>query len=141
MPLSPDEARALVLANLGLAGQLAAAWCGRLPGYEFDDLYQENVIAMLIAARGWQPSRLTFASWAWLCMERRLGRIRAQGDLVKVPLYLARLVETARRAIAAGVPEAEALAALPTTPARRRLVSFALQARQGVALDPVGGRE
>jgi hypothetical protein len=65
-------------------------------------------------------------------MERHLGRIRNKGDLVKTPLYLAALVETARQAISRGQPETAAIAALPTTPERRRLVAFALQAHRPI---------
>jgi DNA-directed RNA polymerase specialized sigma subunit len=120
---------ALVLDNLGLAGRLSREWDGRIEGLTRDDLEQECRIALLQAAARWNPARLRFETWAWVCMERRLRHLRDDAGLVRVPAYLASLVRRACRAIAAGQPLSQAIAELQASPERRRLIRLALATR------------
>ena len=95
MTLSRDD---LVLQNLGLAGTMAIRWDGRIEGLTRDDIEQECRMALLKAAQNWRPGRLKFATWAWVCMERTLRRVRDNAGLIRIPYYLAPLLaRTGRR--------------------------------------------
>jgi len=122
------ERDALVLANLGLAGRISIEWDGRIEGMSREDIEQECRLALLRAAARWHPGRLKFATWAWVCMERSLRRIRDNAGLIRVPYYLAPLLAEARRLVGEGKSAGEAVAELQTPARRRRLIRFALDA-------------
>lgn len=135
---TPAAADALVLENQWLASELAGAWVDRIPGWDYDDLRQECLLQMLIAARGWDHERLDFSTWAWLCMERRLRRIQLTGDLIKIPSYLAPLLAECRRQIASGQSPQDVVDTLDCTARRRQLVREALKVIAGQQALPDG---
>lgn len=81
--LTPAERESLVLANLGLARQLAGVFARLDSTSDADDLYGESCLAITEAARRWHPvgspgnpTGIKFGTYASIYLRRRLtGRV------------------------------------------------------------------
>lgn len=78
-----------VLSHTGLAWALAKRVSGRGPGIDMDDLVQVALIAFWMAARTFDASRTTFATYGGNRAKWAMRKAaRSQGDTIRIPEYI-----------------------------------------------------
>jgi RNA polymerase primary sigma factor len=86
----------LITANLRLVVDIARRYTGR--GVELLDLIQEGNIGLMNAARGFNPEKGRFSTWAywWIC--QRIGRALEKSGAIYLPAYQQTHLRIVRRA-------------------------------------------